>query len=162
MILPISFPRATRVIMLVTMVFVAGCSSPEEKAKNYYERGMKYLSQQDYVKAGIEFKNALQNKKDMVEAWRGLLSIETHNRNLQGQVPILQNIVELDPKDIDSKLRLGHLMMAGNALDKALDLANSTLGLDNNNANALAFRAAVELREKNGVEAKRDAQAALD
>jgi tetratricopeptide (TPR) repeat protein len=144
------------------MVFVAGCSSPEEKAKNYYERGMKYLSQQDYVKAGIEFKNALQNKKDMVEAWRGLLSIETHNRNLQGQVPILQNIVELDPKDIDSKLRLGHLMMAGNALDKALDLANSTLGLDNNNANALAFRAAVQLREKNNVEAKRDAQAALD
>jgi tetratricopeptide (TPR) repeat protein len=144
------------------MVFVAGCSSPEEKAQNYYERGMKYLSQQDYVKAGIEFKNALQNKKNMVEAWRGLLSIETQNGNLQGQVPILQNIVELDPKDIDARLRLGHLMMAGNALDKALDLANSALGLDNNNANALAFRAAVELREKNGVEAKRDAQAALD
>ena len=76
---------------------VAGCGSPEQRAQNYYERGKQLLAQQDYVKAGIEFKNALQSKKNMVEAWRGLAEIELHNRNFQGAVPILRNIVELDP-----------------------------------------------------------------
>ena len=62
---------------------LAGCSSPEQKAQNYYERGMQFLSQQDYVKAGIEFRNALQLKKDLVGAWRGLL----RNRIAQSKRP---------------------------------------------------------------------------
>src|SRR5215471_3828578 len=115
---------ALRRAILVLTVFLVGCSSPEDKAQSYYEQGMKLLSQQDYVKAGIEFKNALQNKKDLVGAWRGLLEIERHNRNFQGQVPILHTIVELDPNDVEAKLRLGNLLFAGGELDQALDLAN--------------------------------------
>src|SRR5262245_53961918 len=104
--------------LILAVVLVAGCSSPEDKAQSYYERGMKLLSQQDYVKAGVEFKNALQHKKDLVGAWRGLLEIEMHNRNFQGQVPILRTIVELDPNDVEAKLRLGNLLLAGGALDQ--------------------------------------------
>jgi tetratricopeptide (TPR) repeat protein len=123
---------------------------------------MQLLSKQDYVKAGIEFKNALQNKKDMIGAWRGLLAVETHNRNIQGMVPILRTIVELDPKDLDSKLKLGHFLMGGNELDQALDLANAAIALDGRNPNALAFKAAVLLKLKDGSGAKREAQAAID
>src|SRR5215471_6644476 len=103
---------ALRRAILVLTVFLVGCSSPEDKAQSYYEQGMKLLSQQDYVKAGIEFKNALQNKKDLLGAWRGLLEIELHNRNLQGQVQILRTIVELDPNDVEAKLKLGSFLLA--------------------------------------------------
>ena len=152
-----------RTIFFVGVILlVAGCSSPEEKAQNYYERGMQFLSQQDYVKAGIEFRNALQLKKDLVGAWRGLLQIEEHNQNVQGVRPILQNIVELDPKDVDSKLKLGHFLLLGNALDQALDLANASIALDGRNATALALKAAVLLKLKDSNGAKREAQAALD
>ena len=61
-----------------------GLGSPEDRAQSYYERGMKLLSQQDYVKASIEFKNALQLKKDLVGAWRGLAEIEDAQSNLEG------------------------------------------------------------------------------
>src|SRR5215475_3062299 len=101
-----------RVLLLMAVILIAGCSSPEQKAQSYYERGMKLLSEQDYVKAGIEFKNALQNKKDLLGAWRGLLEIETHNHNIPGQLPILRTIVELDPKDIEAKLKLGRYLLA--------------------------------------------------
>ena len=153
---------ASRALLLLAVVIVAACSSPEDKAQNYYERGMKFLSQQDYVKASIEFKNALQIKKDLVGAWRGLSEIELHNRNFQAVVPILSTIVELDPKDVDTRLKLGHFLMAGNALDRALEQANAAFELDRNNPGVLAFRAAVLLKLQDRMGAKREAQAALD
>ena len=156
----ISFVTIRRAI-LVAVFLVAGCSSPEEKAQTYYQRGMELLSKQDYVKAAIEFKNAVQNKKDLIGAWRGLLEVELNNRNVGAAIPILRTIVELDPKDIDSKLKLGHFVLLGN-VDQALDLANTAIELDNRNPKALAFKAAVLLKLKDSVGAKREAQAAAD
>jgi cellulose synthase operon protein C len=153
---------ARALLLFAVVALVSGCSSPEQKAQNYYDRGMKLLAQQDYVKAGIEFKNALQLKKDLVGAWRGLAEIELHNRNLQGAVPILKTIVELDPKDLDARLKLGHFLMMGNALDQALEQANASFELDAHNPNVLAFRAAVLLRLQDRAGAIREAKAALD
>ena len=95
---------------------------------------MKLLSQQDYVKAGIEFKNALQKQ----EGPRRSMAGPPRDRNAQSAtfeatVPILRTIVELDPKDVEAKLKLGHLLLAGNALDQALDLANAAIELDGRN-----------------------------
>jgi len=151
-----------RILLLLPLLLIAACGSPEQRAQNYYERGKQLLSQQDYVKAGIEFKNAVQLKKDMVEAWRGLAEIELHNRNFRAAIPLLRTIVELDPKDVDWRLKLGHFLLAGKALDQALELANATVALDGRNQNALAFRAAVLLMLKDSNGSKRDAQAALD
>jgi tetratricopeptide (TPR) repeat protein len=151
-----------RALLLLAVLLVAGCGSPEQRAQNYYERGKQLLAQQDYVKAAIEFKNAVQLKKDLVAAWRGLSEIELHNRNLQAAIPILRTVVELDPKDVDSRLKLGHFLMVGNALDQALELANAAIALDGRNPNALALRAAVLLKLKDNIGSKRDAQAALD
>src|SRR3974377_736431 len=151
-----------RALLPLIVLLVAGCGSPEQRAQNYYERGMQLLAQHEYVKAGIEFKNALQLKKDLVGAWRGLLEIESHNGSIQGAVPILGTIVELDPKDIDARLRLGHFLMAGGALGQALDQANAAIALDGKNPKAVAFRGAVLLKLKDNVGAKREAQAALD
>ena len=164
MLVPFNLSRITirRVLLLLALLLVAACGSPEQRAQNYYERGKQLLSQQDYVKAGIEFKNAVQLKKDMVEAWRGLAEIELHNRNFQAAIPLLRTIVELDPKDVDSRLKLGHFLLAGKALDQALELANAAVALDGRNQNALAFRAAVLLTLKDSNGSKRDAQAALD
>ena len=114
-VLMTSFFRVARICVLsvVAALFVAGCSSPEDKAQSYYERGMKFLAQQDYVKASIEFKNALQIRKDLVGAWRGLSQIELHNRNFQAVVPILSTIVELDPKDVDTRTQVGPFPYGG-------------------------------------------------
>jgi Tfp pilus assembly protein PilF len=89
----LSFVTISRAILVLAVFLVAGCYSPDEKAQSYFEQGMKYLAQKDYVKAGIEFKNALQIKKDLIEAWRGLLQVEIHYQNVRGEVPILRTIV---------------------------------------------------------------------
>ena len=102
-----SFFAICRAGLLLATVVVAGCSSPDEKAQRYYERGMEYLSKQDYAKASIEFRNALQIKKNLIGAWRGLLQVEETNKNIDGTAPILQTIVELEPKDIEFEIETG-------------------------------------------------------
>lgn len=160
-----SFPffrsSARRVALLLTILMLTGCSSPDQRAQTYYENGMKYLEQKDYVKAGIEFKNAIQLKKNLVGAWRGLLQIETQKNNLQGQIPILREVVELDPKDVDAKLRLGRFLLLGKAPEQALEQANAAIAIDDHNPSALALKAAALLRLDDSVGAKRDANAAL-
>ena len=158
----LSFVTVRRITLVFAVFLIAGCSSPEEKAQRYYERGMELLSKQDYVKAGIEFKNAVQNKKDLVGAWRGLLAVEFHNKNVQGAVAILRTIVELDPKDVDSKLKLGHYLLVAGDVDQALELANAAIALDDHNPNALALKAAALLKQKDVTGAKREAEAALN
>ena len=48
------------------LVFVAGCSTPEEKAEKYYLKGMSLLDTEP-AKAKLEFQNALQlDRKSVV------------------------------------------------------------------------------------------------
>src|SRR5262247_694078 len=101
-------------VLALFLVQAAGCSSPEDRAQNHYDRGMKLLAQNEYVKANIEFKNALQLKKDMVGAWRGLAQIEERNQNWEGVYAILRTITDLDKNDVDARLRLTRLMLMAN------------------------------------------------
>jgi cellulose synthase operon protein C len=158
----LSFINMGRVLVISAALLVAACSgSPDDRAQSYYQRGMKLLSQQDYVKASIEFKNALQLKKDLVGAWRGLAQIEERNQSWESLIAIRRTIVELDPKDLDARLRLARLLVLANGLDDALNMVNAAGELDNQNAGVLGLRALIlfKLNDSNG--AVRDAQAAL-
>jgi cellulose synthase operon protein C len=157
-----SLAKLSHALLLIVMLALAACSSAEQRAQNYYERGMKLLSQKDYVKASIEFRNALQLKKDLVPAWRGLAQVEDRNQNLEALVPILRTIVELDPKDLDARVRLVRLMVLGNALDDALKLINAAADQDGRNAKVLGNRALILLRLNDGIGAVRDARDALE
>src|SRR5690348_10193719 len=97
------------VAVLLVAVVTSACSSAAERAQSYYENGMKLMAQHDYARAAVEFKNAVKAKKDFVPAWRGLAQIEEQNRNWNALVPPLRTIVELDPKDLESRLKLARL-----------------------------------------------------
>jgi cellulose synthase operon protein C len=141
---------------------VAACGSPEDRAQSYYQPGMKLLSQQDYVKASVEFRNALQLKKDLVEAWRGLAQIEERNVDPKPLTAVLRNIVELDVKDVEAKLRLARLVLRANALDEALKLVNAAEELNNRHAGVLGLKAGILFRLGDGAGATREARGALE
>jgi len=153
-----SGPRAHRALALCAFLFLAGCGSAED----HYERGVKLLEQKDYVKAGLEFRNAVKLKKDFIPAWRELSQIEERNQNWEATAGILRTIVQLDPADLETRLRLGRLMLLGNALDEALKLVDAAGDVVNQNAGALAFRSAVSLKLDDPAGAVRDARAALE
>src|SRR5215467_2031990 len=134
--------RAHRALALCAFLLLAGCGSAED----HYARGMKLIEKQDYVKAGLEFRNAVKLKKDLLPAWRELSQIEERNQNWEATTAILRTMVQLDPADLETRLRLGRLLFLGNALDDALKLIDSAGDAANQHAGALAFRAAVLLK----------------
>ena len=148
-------------VLAFLLVQAPGCSSPEERAQGHYERGMKLLAQNEPVKASIEFKNALQLKKDLVGAWRGLAQIEERNQNWEGLFAILRTVADLDKNDVDTKLRLARLMLMANQLDQALQTINAAAELDGRNMNARVLRAAVLLKLNDNKSAIEEAQAVL-
>ncbi len=140
---------------------MAGCGSREERAQAYYERGMSYLEKKDYVKARIEFRNAIQRKADLLPAWQGLAEIDEHEQNCQALAGTLRRITELAPNDLAAKTKLARLYLLGNALDQALKLANAAGEIDPKNADVLALKAAILFKLKDIDGATRTAQAAL-
>jgi cellulose synthase operon protein C len=147
---------------LLIALALAGCSSAEERAKSYYDHGMKLMADHDNAKAAIEFKNAVKAKKDFLPAWVALANIEELNHNFAGMVPILQTIVELDPKDVGDRVKLARLLVrTKGGAEEALKLINTATEIDNHNADALALKAGIlfKLGDPNG--ATQAAQAAL-
>jgi predicted Zn-dependent protease len=153
---------SVRAIGLASLLLVAACSkSPEERANGYYEKGAKYLSQKDYVKADIEFKNAVQANASHIAAWRGLAQVEETKQDRRGLVPILRKIVELDAHDIDSTLKLSQLLVLGNASDDALKLVDAVLDANPRNASARALKAGILMRKGDNAGALKEAENAL-
>lgn len=140
---------------------LAACGSRAERAQAYYDRGIGYLEQKDYVKARIELRNALQLKGDMLPAWKALAEIDEHERNLPALAGTLRRIVELDANDFDATAKLARLYLLGNALDQALKLANAAGDLEPKNADVIALKAAILFKLKDSEGATRTAEKAL-
>ena len=154
--------RHTRHLALAIFVGVSlcACSSSEQRAQNHFENGQKLLAAHDNAKAAIEFKNAVQLKKDFLPAWRGLAQVDEADHRWGELVPVLRTIVGLDPKDAGSKVKLARLMLLRGATDEALKLVNGIDAADSN-ASVPALKAAILYKLKDTAGAEAQAQAAL-
>jgi len=159
----IRWPRSlAAALLLFAGLGIAACSSPEERAQSYYERGMELLKKQDYAKAGIEFKNALQNKDDMVLAWLGLAKAEEHKQNWTHVAQILHKVADLDPKNIDARVRLARLVLLSGDFEQALKITNEAEAIDKKNASVHALKAVILFKLNETGSAVTEAQKALE
>ena len=63
-------------LILALGLSVAACSSPEERAQAHYQSGKELLQSGEFIKAGLEFRNALKYNDKLADAWFGLASVE--------------------------------------------------------------------------------------
>jgi Tfp pilus assembly protein PilF len=148
--------------LLLAAIQLGGCSSREQRAENYYNRGMSYIEQKDFVKARIELRNALQINGNMVAAWRALAQLDEKDRNWQVLAADLRKIVELDPNDVGAKLKFGRLLLAGGAFEQALKVANEAIDEEPKNVEAISLKAAILYKQKDTDAAIRTAEQALE
>ena len=150
------------VCFVLAALLLAGCSSKEERAQSYYAHATQLIAEHDDVKARIELRNALQLQDNMIAAWQALSQLEERNKNWSGVIGASRKIAELDPKDINSRLRLAHLALLGGALDQALDWANKAGEIDPKNTAAITLKAGILLRLNDHKGAIQEAHNALE
>ena len=142
-------------------VQLAGCGSPETRARQYYEDGEKLLASHEDAKAAIEFRNALKLKQDLLPAWRGLAKAEEDLHQSGALASTLQSILDLDPKDGATRIKLARLLLSAGQPAGALKLLNAATAPSTNDATLLAVKAMIYLRLRDSTNSLQNAQNAL-
>ncbi len=147
--------------LLLLAALLSACSSSEDRARGYLESGMKLLAAHDNDRAGVEFRNAVKLNKKLVEAWRGLAQVAEAKLQWSDLASVLRTILDLDPNNINERVKLAKIQLLGGSLDEALKLANEAYEIDNRNVSVLTLRAAVLFKIGDHDGATREAKAAL-
>lgn len=151
----------TWLLVLALGAGLAACSSPEQRASAHYASGKELLEGGDFVKAALEFRNALKYNDKLADAWFGLATVEEKNLNWPAVSDSLQRVVELDPKNLEALIKLAKLQLAAIKLDEALKNINAANELKKDNSDVLALRAAILFRLNDRAGARADAERAL-
>ena len=142
------------VLVLFLVFSLAACGSKEEKRMKFYNRGVELFEKGDYVKARLEFQNAIQIDKDFAGAYLMLGKTALKDGNFQGAFGSYAKAVALDPELLDAQLELGKLFLLGKALDKATEKADLVLGKAPTNEEAVLLKASILLAAKDYGNAK--------
>src|ERR1700722_15340125 len=122
---------------------------------------MALIAKNDDLNARLELLNAVKYKADKVEVWRALAGIDERTK-AQSLFTDLRRIVELDPNDLDSRLKLVRIMVAGGAAEAALKVVDSARLGEEPSAALHAIRAIILLKTQDSAGAVREAQEAFD
>ena len=152
-----------RALLAACFIGLVACSSPEEKANKYYEKGLALMEQGDLLKARIELQIALQIRPDLTAAWFALAQIAEQQGDWEKLFGLLNKVVDHDPKHLETQIKLGRMLLAAGRLDKALAASDLTLAMAPNNAEVLGLRAGVlyKLDDKTGAVAQANAALAI-
>ncbi|MBN9669884.1 tetratricopeptide repeat protein [Roseibium aggregatum] len=151
----------TPIFLSVSVLYLAGCSSSEERAQAHYDRGVELADQGEFVKAGLEFRNALKLDKDNVEALYALGNVVERQGEIQPAFRIYTSVAEQDPEHLPVRFKLIYMLLAANQVDAAQKYIDQVTALDSDNSETLVAQAAIALRTGKREEAERLAKDAL-
>lgn len=106
-------------LSLLVVNFLSGCSIGSKGSKQrYLISGKKYLEKGKYNEALIQFKNALQMDPGYADAHYHLALTYLKLNYLENAYKELERVKELDPENLDARLRLGSFYLALGTRDK--------------------------------------------
>lgn len=123
---------ASAAVLLLSML--AGCNrSPEARRDKYLAKGKEYMKAQNYSKAVLEFKNAVQAMPKDDDSYYQLGLAYAANTDFRLALTSFRRAIELNPNHFGSRLRIAQMMSETNnpeLLKEAEDRLKS-LGGDN-------------------------------
>ena len=153
--------KITIFLFLLSIAFLTACSSPEEKAARFVEQADKLLEDGKIEKAAIEYKNALQIKPELVDAWYGLVLVMEKQSKWKEMFKFLEKVLNLDAKHVPAMLKQGKVYLAAGNLDKAVSASDQSFALAPDDVDVLTFRAATMLKLDDPAQAVEFANKAL-
>src|SRR4030067_2210875 len=91
------------IALLLAALLISGCGGAEQRKAKYLAKGKAYIEQENYDKAVIELKNALQIDPKFAEAYYLFGQAEENRRDYQKAFGLYAKAVELDPDHLKAK-----------------------------------------------------------
>ena len=134
--------RLSGLLLLACFLLVA-CGGPEAKKAKFLERGKEYYAKKDFVKAGLEFKNAIQIDPKFAEAYHQLGLSQLSRADIRGAYGSLSKATELDPKLLPAQFQLGKLLLIVGERERAMEKAELVLKSAPDDVDAQLLKGAV-------------------
>lgn len=138
---------AVWVVALLVAVSLCACSSMEEKRDKFLASGKGLYEKEDYVRARLQFQNALQidPKFAVAHLWMGKTELKLLNP--RGAYGALNHAVELDPNLTEAQILMGDILLMAKQLDKAREKAEIALKQEPQNTDALMLSASLAMTQ---------------
>ena len=130
-------------LVMLLAVSLCACSSMEEKRDKFLASGQGLYQEGDYVRARLQFQNALQidPKFGVAQLWLGKTELKLQNP--RGAYGALNKAVELNPQLTEAQVLLGDILLMAKQLDKAQEHAEIALKQEPQNTDALLLSASL-------------------
>ncbi len=148
------------VLVLATLLLFA-CGGAEERKASYIAKAKGYVSEENFEKARIELKNALQISPKDIEARYMLAEVSEKLNDWQQAAANYRFIIDLDKKHVKARNQMGRLYFLSRNLKESRELADEVLRLDPNDVGGLTLSAAIYAQDNENEKAINDVLAAL-
>ena len=154
--------RIAALALSLSLAFAAGCNrDPNVRKQKYLESGKRYEANGKYKEAAIQFSNALKVDKNYADAHFELAKVYMKMGSLMPAYSELISTVDHDDKNLDARIALGDMLLAGHAPDRAAAQAYAVLAVNPNDADAYALLMGIAQKKGDNAEALKDIQRAL-
>ena len=132
-------PPITRVCAtLVLGLLLTACSKdPEQAWTEYSASGDQYVSQQEYTRAAIQYKNAINQVPGRAETHYKLGRVYLALEEPISAYQAFARAGDLDPTHVDANLQAGTLLLAAGDFDSARRRAELVLSADAKNTDGM-------------------------
>ena len=114
-------------VAVALLVIVGASCSPAARKARHLERANRYFGSGQYDKAEVEYMNVLLIERENSQAIGHLGLIYSEQGRLGRAAPFLLKGRELEPNNLDLRLKLGLIYLAAGKLKEARDEANFVL-----------------------------------
>lgn len=142
-----------KIIILLSALALQACTDPAKKADAYLQNGKKLFESQQYDKANLEFKNALQINNKLAEAFYYLALLEEKKQNWQQMYGALSETIKLAPNHSQALIKLAQLKLLSGQDEEARQAIEKVLAIAPENTDAMAVKAAILFKQGNKNEA---------
>ena len=136
------------VMLSCMLLLLTACGTPDEKKMAFFSKGKTLYDAGDFVKARLEFKNAIQIDPEFADGYHLLGKTELKLKNGKAAFTRLSQAVKLNPELIDARLDLGRIFLSARAYERSESQAEEILKIAPDNMDAQMLKASVYLAQK--------------
>jgi len=146
------FPQGLFLVLFV-FTLVACSGDPAERRAKHMKRGDGYFEEEEFKKAIIEYKNAIQAEPRFARGHYQLAMAYLKTGQPKQAFPELSKTVDLNPENLDAQLKLGQFYLLAKQTPEAAEKALLLLQKEPENIDALFLQMGVLLQEGNSEKA---------